>query len=618
MPNLVEIIVQGRDQGAKKLLDDVGGSAQRTQPQFASMAGGITRMAGALGLAVTAKTVWDKTVAAGFIRVNDLEDANKRLTQMGLNTGQVDALMAGLTATVTGTAFKLNEGAGIMANFVASGMDIDEVNKRLTLTADTAAFAQAPLGEIGDIFQRIQSEGKLTGETLNMLQVRGVPALDLLASAAGVTGEEMRGMISGSQVDADRFFALWEDGSQGFGENNIKMADSAKSMGDTTRGALANAETAASRLGASFAEDLAPMLRDAADAFTGLVNGTLAWKESLDGWNSSGAQVVENLGGWNATGLDVIKMLLGGKEATKGFGEVTREAAEEAEGAAGSTEVYEEALERAEQAAKDAKDAIKDLTTALFESGNEALDLEDKQDSLADAIDKAREASEDDESTKRDQRAALRDVASASHDVIETMIDQEASTKDVRDASESARRKFIDVARQLGLTKGEARRLADQYGLIPDDVETAVDLIGTERARAKAEALRAKIAQIKSRTVYINAVTRASGPSSILAQFKASGGIVGAGIDGTAQGGGPRSNRVLVGEQGPEVVELPTGSRVIPSVDQAMDRGQGGGGGSVVLELHSGGSRLDDLLLEVLRNSIRVKGGDVQKVLGSG
>lgn len=36
----------------------------------------------------------------------------------------------------------------------------------------------------------------------------------------------------------------------------------------------------------------------------------------------------------------------------------------------------------------------------------------------------------------------------------------------------------------------------------------------------------------------------------------------------------------------------------------------------IVLELRSGGTRLDDLLLEVLRKAIRVKGGDVQVVLG--
>mgnify|MGYP001952286846 CR=1 FL=1 len=42
-----------------------------------------------------------------------------------------------------------------------------------------------------------------------------------------------------------------------------------------------------------------------------------------------------------------------------------------------------------------------------------------------------------------------------------------------------------------------------------------------------------------------------------------------------------------------------------------------GRGGSTELVIRSGGSRLDDLLVEVLRRAVRDKGGNVQKVLGS-
>lgn len=64
-----------------------------------------------------------------------------------------------------------------------------------------------------------------------------------------------------------------------------------------------------------------------------------------------------------------------------------------------------------------------------------------------------------------------------------------------------------------------------------------------------------------------------------------------------------------LGEQGPEAV-VPLRGHV---------RGGGGGVGSapVVLEIRSGGSRLDDLLVEILRNAVRVRGGNVQVVLGT-
>lgn len=75
---------------------------------------------------------------------------------------------------------------------------------------------------------------------------------------------------------------------------------------------------------------------------------------------------------------------------------------------------------------------------------------------------------------------------------------------------------------------------------------------------------------------------------------------------GTARRGG----LAVVGERGAEVVDLPGGASVWP-----MDR-LGGGRERVVLELRSSGRRLDDLLVEVLKEAIRIRGGDVQVVLG--
>ncbi|MFI5524977.1 phage tail protein [Streptomyces platensis] len=91
---------------------------------------------------------------------------------------------------------------------------------------------------------------------------------------------------------------------------------------------------------------------------------------------------------------------------------------------------------------------------------------------------------------------------------------------------------------------------------------------------------------------------------------RATGGIIG------AAGGGPRSAWTLVGEQGPEIVDLPYGSRVRSNPDSRRMAAAAGGGGTVVLELHSGGARLDDLLIEIIRKAVRVRGGDVQFVLG--
>lgn len=83
--------------------------------------------------------------------------------------------------------------------------------------------------------------------------------------------------------------------------------------------------------------------------------------------------------------------------------------------------------------------------------------------------------------------------------------------------------------------------------------------------------------------------------------------------------GGGRGNLTQINEHGPELIDLPSGTKVWSASDSARMAGQGGGRGGgqpVVLVLQSDGTRLGKLLIEVLRESIRDKGGNVQIVLG--
>jgi hypothetical protein len=66
-----------------------------------------------------------------------------------------------------------------------------------------------------------------------------------------------------------------------------------------------------------------------------------------------------------------------------------------------------------------------------------------------------------------------------------------------------------------------------------------------------------------------------------------------------------RPTLAVLGERGPEAV--------VP-----LSRGRDGMAGRTVIEIRSGGTRLDDALVELLRRAIRNRGGDVQVVLGRG
>lgn len=132
---------------------------------------------------------------------------------------------------------------------------------------------------------------------------------------------------------------------------------------------------------------------------------------------------------------------------------------------------------------------------------------------------------------------------------------------------------------------------------------------GISWVRAQLDKLMGYIAGIPGR-IKSSVSGAVSGLGSFLPGF-AHGGIVGHAAEGGARGG-----LVKVGEHGEELVRLPYGSQVIPNGKTQDMLSSAGSGGRTVLEIRSDGSKLADLLLEVLRKAIRVRGGNVQLVLG--
>lgn len=88
---------------------------------------------------------------------------------------------------------------------------------------------------------------------------------------------------------------------------------------------------------------------------------------------------------------------------------------------------------------------------------------------------------------------------------------------------------------------------------------------------------------------------------------------------GHAAEGGGRTGLTWVGEHGPELLKLPAGAFVNPAGASSRAAAMGGGGGgnaTVTLEVVSGGAKMDDFLVEILRKAVRARGGNVQIVLG--
>ena len=192
------------------------------------------------------------SLATGFGRLTAIEDANKRLEVMGLTAQQSDSLTKQLLETLTGTPFALDEGARSLANFVSSGVDLEKIPPMMDRIADAAAFGQVPLNEVSWVFERIARNGRVTGRELEMLNNRGLPVFTMFEQAAADAGMSVGDFLS--SLSADEFFEEWDKAAAGFGENSIRIQGSAKGMGDTVSGMLANLRTAMARFGARILE----------------------------------------------------------------------------------------------------------------------------------------------------------------------------------------------------------------------------------------------------------------------------------------------------------------------------------------------------------------------------
>lgn len=161
-------------------------------------------------------------------------------------------------------------------------------------------------------------------------------------------------------------------------------------------------------------------------------------------------------------------------------------------GAKDKTDVFAGVLEAAGIKASGAADEVKTLKDKIDQLRGTAMASDEATSNLEAAIDSATDAVKENgravgESTPaaRANSAALRDLATAALDGVDAWNANGVSADQIATKTQKARDAFIETAVKMGYTKAQAKKLADQYGLIPTQVKTTVTADG---AQAKAEA----------------------------------------------------------------------------------------------------------------------------------
>lgn len=282
-------------------LDSVGGQITETVTRWFRRGAtvGIAAVAGVAAVGLT----------RGLNRVLDTEDARVQLGRMGLELGQINTLLGAVDDTFSGTPFANPDGFNISSQLFASGVELDKIPGILGTIADLSAHGNVPIEQMGALFVRAASEGRVMGDGLNRLSDANIP-LATLADTLGVTVGELRDMASAGELTADMFFD---------GLAQVEMFEgAAKAAGDTTRGAWSNVWTAIGVMGEKFLTPLfgengtmVTMLKTVREGIRGLFPTIERWGEAFADWVVPAAQdLVEWFRGPFVDALERVQQLM--------------------------------------------------------------------------------------------------------------------------------------------------------------------------------------------------------------------------------------------------------------------------------------------------------------------
>ncbi len=249
----------------KKISDSTNNTSKSTS-SFESKLAGFAKngvKVATVGLVGLASTIATLSIGGGITRALNIEDAQASLRGLGHDTKSIEAIMKSALASVKGTAFGLGDAATIASTAVAAGIKPgQELTRTLTITANAAALARIGLSEMGSILNKVWTNGKVSTEELNQLADRGIPIWTKLAESYGVSGEELRKMVSDGKVNATDFANVLEN----------TVGNAAVEMGKTTRGSWMNMLAALSRVGEKIVSGPISTVRNGMGDLTGIID----------------------------------------------------------------------------------------------------------------------------------------------------------------------------------------------------------------------------------------------------------------------------------------------------------------------------------------------------------
>ncbi|AWI45087.1 phage tail tape measure protein [Staphylococcus nepalensis] len=296
------------------------GVGQKAQDMERSLSNSITKPALIAGTAMAGITA-----KLGFDRLVGLDSAKAKLEGLGYSTKEVGSITDQVAKAIEGGMTTMAEGTDVAAGALAAGVkEGKELEKYIKLVGDAAVGSNRPVSDMAMIFNRVQGQGKLMTQELNMIE-EGMPGFsNAMAEHLGVSYDAFREMVTNGEVTSKDFLTVMDDFAGGMAKAYSKswqgMLQNTKAyigqIGESllggvfeqAKGSLHEFEKLLKSPGAQqWAKETGEKL---GNAFTTIGNGiksVINWWNSLDG---STQKVFGSIAKWLAITLVAIGPLL--------------------------------------------------------------------------------------------------------------------------------------------------------------------------------------------------------------------------------------------------------------------------------------------------------------------
>lgn len=318
-------IEDGKVVPARKKIEELGDSAEQTgrkdlkeleqgmdkvDSSASKVTAGIGKIITSLGLMKLATGVFDLikgSIDKAFNRIDTMEQFDRVMTTI---TGSTEIANAALEATneiVKGTGYGLDVAAQSVQNFVTRGLEVDKATATVKGWGDAVAFygdgSNQTFASVTDALSKMTTKGNVDMEQMNRLFDAGVPALDIYASAVGISTDEVSDQISKGQLSAEDFMDVmnkaFAEGTDGF----ASIEGAAKEAGATWGATFDNMKAAVARGVTSIIQSIdellssngLPTMRDMVKQFGSLLESGL--KQAAEALQTFGQPFIEMIQG---------------------------------------------------------------------------------------------------------------------------------------------------------------------------------------------------------------------------------------------------------------------------------------------------------------------------------